>query len=252
MTTQIADLGISNYTGMSDVVAPSDELGKDEFLQLLVAQMSHQDPLEPTKNEEFVAQLATFSSLEQLQDINAGTQTGLLMQQSMSNALSTSMIGKDVLIDSSSVTVSGGESTDFVVDLAGEGALTVEITDADGSVVRTLEITGEDGAELAVGEHAFSWDGEDENGEAVADGSYGISVTAQDAAGEDVPVNTWLRGHVDGVRFSQGTAYVLVGDMEFTLADVIEIREALAETSSEDEDDVLQDVKPSLTALDAG
>lgn len=47
-------------------------IGKTEFLRLLVAQLQHQDPLSPLKNEEFIAQLATFSSLEQLISINDG------------------------------------------------------------------------------------------------------------------------------------------------------------------------------------
>jgi flagellar basal-body rod modification protein FlgD len=47
-----------------------DQVGKDEFLKLLVAQLQNQDPLSPLQNEEFVAQLATFSSLEQLISIN--------------------------------------------------------------------------------------------------------------------------------------------------------------------------------------
>jgi len=49
-----------------------DDIGKTEFLKLLVAQLQNQDPLSPLKNEEFVAQLATFSSLEQLISINEG------------------------------------------------------------------------------------------------------------------------------------------------------------------------------------
>ena len=54
----------SNASGSSPVT------GKDEFLKLLVAQLQNQDPLSPVKNEEFVAQLATFTSLEQLISIN--------------------------------------------------------------------------------------------------------------------------------------------------------------------------------------
>ncbi len=237
MSTQISDLGIGNSMGMGGVAGPSGEMGREEFLQLLVTQLQHQDPLEPTSNEDFIAQLATFSSLEQLQSINTGTQTGLLMQQSVSNALSTSLIGNDVLIDTSRVLVEQGSSSDFTVDLAGEGELTVEISDADGSVIRTIEISGEDGAMLEAGEHGFSWDGKNDAGESVADGFYDISVSAHDAAGDAVAANSWLRGHVSGVRFSQGAAFVLVGGMEFTLADVIEIREPVAEIQDDVQDE---------------
>ncbi len=237
MSTQISDLGIGNSMGMGGVAGPSGELGREEFLQLLVTQLQHQDPLEPTNNEDFIAQLATFSSLEQLQSINSGTQTGLLMQQSMSNALSTSLIGNDVLIDTSNVLVEQGAATDFMVDLTGDANLTVEISDSNGSVVRTMQISGEDGTLLEAGEHGFSWDGKNDAGETVDDGYYDISIAAADAAGEDVATGSWLLGHVSGVRFSQGAAYVIVGGMEFTLADVIEIREPQAEVAEENQDE---------------
>jgi flagellar basal-body rod modification protein FlgD len=228
MTTTITDLGMNSAASASGSVAGSSALGKEQFLQLLVTQLQHQNPLEPTSNEDFIAQLATFASLEQLQDINTGTQTGLLMQQSVTNALSTGLIGKDVLLDTSTVSVKGGDGSDFLVDLDADAKLTVTVTNADGETVRTLTISGEDELPLAAGEHEFTWDGKDDAGDTVPDGDYTIAVTAADATGATVPASTWLRGRVAGVRFADGMAYVIVGDMEFNLADVIEIREAAA------------------------
>lgn len=227
MTTTISDLGLNAAAGASGATG-STALGKEQFLQLLVTQLQHQNPMEPTSNEDFIAQLATFASLEQLQDINTGTQTGLLMQQSVTNALSTGLIGKDVLIDASTITVAGGEASNFVVDLDADASLTVTVTNAEGETVRTLEISAEGDMPLAAGEHEFTWDGKDDDGVTVPDGDYTIAVQATDAADAAVTASTWLRGHVDGVRFSEGIAFVIVGDMEFNLADVIEIREAAA------------------------
>ncbi len=56
----------------SAVTNPSSELGKTEFLELLVTQLQNQDPMNPVDNQQFIAQLATFSSLEQLISINKG------------------------------------------------------------------------------------------------------------------------------------------------------------------------------------
>lgn len=83
--------------------AGSDELDKDAFMQLLVAQMQNQDPLEPQSNEEFVAQLANFSTLEQMELMNANLETMAVLDQS--NALlsqlseSSNLIGKEVKWD---------------------------------------------------------------------------------------------------------------------------------------------------------
>jgi len=83
----------SNETAGSSVKTSSDSLGKDDFLNLLVTQLKNQDPLEPMKNEEFIAQLAQFNSLEQMISLNKSFDTMLDLQQ-MTNA--SAMIGKEV------------------------------------------------------------------------------------------------------------------------------------------------------------
>ena len=83
----------SNENAGSNVKTSSDSLGKDDFLNLLVTQLKNQDPLEPMKNEEFIAQLAQFNSLEQMISLNKSFDTMLDLQQ-MTNA--SAMIGKEV------------------------------------------------------------------------------------------------------------------------------------------------------------
>ena len=71
----------------------NQELGKDEFLKLMVAQLNNQDPLNPTTNEDFLAQLAQFSSLEQMRNLNESFTT---FSQSIKLGNASSLIGKDV------------------------------------------------------------------------------------------------------------------------------------------------------------
>ena len=233
----------SNGFGMTAIGDPGGDMGKDEFMTLLIAQLQNQDPLEPVSNEDFVAQLATFSNLEQLQDINAGTQTGLILQQSMANELASALIGKDVLVDSSMLFVESGKTMDFNVDLDGDAFVTASITNENGEVVRTLTFEGDDGLPLAEGEHMLSWDGFNEDGLEVPSGNYSVEITALDTEGAAVTATTMLRGHVDGVRFSGGNAYLIVGEQEFTLADVMEILEAAdtSEGEADDDEDAVQD-----------
>ena len=106
---------------------PGSEVGKEDFLRLLVTQLKHQDPLSPISNEDFLAQLAQFSSLEQLQNINTGTQTGLLLQQSVTNSLSTSLIGKDVLVGTDAVTIKGGEPVETLTGVQSQAALNAAV-----------------------------------------------------------------------------------------------------------------------------
>ncbi len=77
MTTN-ATTGAGTTTGATSATAvqtPKNDLGKDAFLKLLVTQLQHQDPTKPQDDAQFIQQLATFSSLEQLQAMNAGIQT---------------------------------------------------------------------------------------------------------------------------------------------------------------------------------
>ena len=75
---------------------PTTELGKDEFLQLMIAQIQHQDPLEPMDNSESIAQQAQFSSLEQMQNLNTSMESLLTAYQSSEKSSALSMIGKQV------------------------------------------------------------------------------------------------------------------------------------------------------------
>lgn len=99
--TSASDSSLSLSSSLQ--AAGSDELDKDAFMQLLVAQMQNQDPLEPQSNEEFVAQLANFSTLEQMELMNANLETMAVLDQS--NALlsqlseSSNLIGKEVKWD---------------------------------------------------------------------------------------------------------------------------------------------------------
>jgi flagellar basal-body rod modification protein FlgD len=225
----INPIGAYAASQMDQTPVGGDNIDKQAFLQLLVTQLRHQDPMSPVANEDFLAQLAQFSSVEQLQDINSGTQTGLLLQQSITNSLAATLIGKDVLVGTDNVSIEGGESVDFHFSLGGEGNVTASIFTNTGDLVRTIEVTGEDDLPLSSGEHSFTWDGKNESGDAVPDGSYSIIVEATDTNGLAIPVQNYLSGRVNGLRFAGGSAYIVIGSMEFSLADVIEIREASGE-----------------------
>lgn len=98
----------------------TDSLGKQEFLQLLVAQMQYQDPLEPTSNTEYISQLATFSQVEQLENLNA----------SYSNTQAFSLVGQTVTVSSTN-TETGTATTkegvvDYVVMEKGKAYLSIE------------------------------------------------------------------------------------------------------------------------------
>jgi flagellar basal-body rod modification protein FlgD len=216
----ISSIG-SGATSSGNTIS-SGTLDKEAFLQLLVTQLQHQDPLSPVTNEDFLAQLAQFASVEQLESINSGTQTGLMMQQSVSNALSTGLIGEEVIMDGSVLELKGGESRRLSFELDQSATVSVEIRDASGVLVRT--INAEDSALLEAGEHGVDWDGLDDNGHVLIDGYYQVSLSALSEQGNNLNVLPRVSGLVEGIRFSGGNAYLIVGGSEYTLSEVLEVR----------------------------
>ena len=85
----------------SNTSAAQNELGKDAFLKLLTAQLANQDPLEPVDNQAFIAQLAQFSSLEQLQGVSSRLDSLLLAVGSSNQLGAASLVGKDVTFKTS-------------------------------------------------------------------------------------------------------------------------------------------------------
>lgn len=214
--TQISDL-----PAVSSGVTPagSSQLGKDAFIKLLTAQMRNQDPTNTMDSKEMVSQLAQFSSLEQLQALGTKLDT-LTVAQASTNQISTaSLVGKDVTYKASALNLTQGASAGFQVQLDGatDDAVAV-ITDPSGKVVRTLHL----GAKPA-GTASATWDGRDEDGNALPSGSYVLTVTGVNKDGTTVDAAARVHGTITGVRFEDGTPILRVGGRDVKMSDVIEI-----------------------------
>lgn len=196
-------------------------LGKEEFLKLLTAQLRNQDPLQPIQNEQFVAQLAQFSSLEQMQNMNDNLTNNILINQSVNNSLSTTLIGREVEARGDTFTLESGAKTNLGFSLSGDATVKVEVLDSNGKVVATLKP-----GDMKPGSQSVSWDGNGADGKPAASGDYTFRVTATDAKGNAVGSQTTVRGRVTGVKFMNGGTYLMVGSRTFSLADVTQILEA--------------------------
>lgn len=195
------------------------ELGKEEFLRLLVTQLRHQDPLSPANPEQFASQLAQFSSLERMVNIEK-----ILQDQMDASSLSTlalkadlgaSFIGRQVLAAGNRFEVAAGESPSVSVDIGtGGGQAVLTIRDMDGNEVTTRALGFREG-----GRQTFNV------GELPA-GSYRYDVTVTSVTGADVPVQTYTQGVVDGVSFQGGTVILRSGTLNFPLDNVVEVERA--------------------------
>jgi flagellar basal-body rod modification protein FlgD len=186
-------------------------LDQDAFLSILVAQLTHQDPLNPMEDTDMTSQLAEFSSLEQLTSINSGIST--LNETMNQNDILTavSFIGKEVKAEGYKVSLNEGNASTIYYGF-GEtvSGILMNIYDDEGAIVRTVELGSKE-----AGTYQYTWDGKDEDGNELPDGQYGIGILGTDLDGEYVMVQTEISGRVDGVVTENGTQYLRLEDGRF-------------------------------------
>jgi len=196
-------------------------MGKDDFLKLLVTQMQNQDPLNPMDNTQFVAQLAQFTSLEELHNISSGMENLAVAQYSQSSSQAVNLIGKDILAGGNWIDHQEGSSDMVEFDLAANAStITIQIEDENGTIVRTVELGGHE-----EGRVEWTWDGLDDDGNPMASGEYTYSVNAKDIDGEEVATQLYVQGRVKSVNFTGGIPMVVIGEREISLGDIVEVQE---------------------------
>ncbi len=217
-----------NAQSISEILAPqstepataNNKLGKEEFLKMLVAQMQYQNPLDPLKDQEFIAQMTSFSSLEQLQNMNdtlsQDVQWNMLLSQTISNTMATSLIGREVTAGANVTTItSNGVTPIKFASAAYAKDGTITIRNAEGEIVRTIPV-----AQLQPGKNSIEWNGKDSDGVELPQGSYSYEVDLRDTNGGRVDTESFTSGVVQGVRYFDGQAYLMIDGGYIPLTDV--------------------------------
>ncbi len=193
---------------------------KEQFLRLLVAQLQHQDPLNPMDAMQFTAQLAQFSLVEQALETNQQLKTLNLYEASANNARAVNLIGREILAQGDKLRISESGVGQLSFRLLGESAQTqVYVYDSSGRLVRTLEL-----GKRASGEHSIAWDGLDQQGRALGLGTYSFQVAAKDVKGKSVDVEQYLRGRAEAATFKEGVTSLLVNGVMVPLGSILEVR----------------------------
>lgn len=196
----------STSSSKTKEVTGKDELGKEDFLKLLVAQLEAQDPLSPLEGQEFTAQLAQFSSLEQIVQVNENLESLLDFETSLTNASTLNLIGKRIDADGDTIKLEEGDTPTLSYSLFDAAtSIEVEVLDGDGKTVTTLTASNQD-----AGANSVVWNGRDGEGAVVPAGTYTFKVKATDKNDEEVEVDTFTSGLVKEVLFEDGISYAVV------------------------------------------
>ncbi len=205
----------------ADGRVPEEELGKDAFLELMVAQLEHQDPLSPQENGDFIAQLAQFSSVEGIQNLNTSFDGVAQALRSTLTLQASTLVGRDVRVTADSANFDGTNQLAGEVDLpASTSDLTVHIHDQAGNPVAQVALGSQAGGKIA-----FDWDGRNTAGEAQPPGSYRISAVGRvDGASTALPVQ--LDAKVASVRLAPSGEVLLnlESGAQVSMTDVQQVR----------------------------
>ena len=209
-------------------------LGKDDFMKLLLAQLKNQDPLKPLDGTDFAAQLAQFSSLEQLSNMNTELKNLSVNQMTMNYAQSVNLIGKNVVTNSGNSLTVNGPSTDLNYSLAKDAqSVNITILDKDGKPVKSWDETAQ-----KTGTNKVTWDTSN-----VEKGDYTFQVSAKDSQGQTLSVHTMTTGLVTAVHFRNNEILATVNGKEVPLSNIIEVKQPEIPVNS------LLDVKPTDVPL---
>jgi flagellar basal-body rod modification protein FlgD len=239
MAISQSQINLDNYMGYTtQVKEPSQNIDKDGFLKLLVAQLQCQDPTSESTQDPaaMVQQMTSFSQLEQLQTVNALLQATQEQNVALFQAQSTGLVGKTARIQGAPVIFKDGEDIASVgIDLAANATqVTMRVRDQEGTLIGTVDLGG-----LKKGHNDLKWDGTlsevspgakdgyfDQDGvyHVSGNGAYTIEFLAYDGDGKQITATAVNDLRIDSVAFAEGTVLIVAGGKYYSLGDIIEVR----------------------------
>lgn len=210
----------------SEVIDTSTQAGQsqqklqddlNQFLNLLVAQLQNQDPLEPLDANEFTAQLVQFASVEQQIQQNSNLEKLLAVNENAQAATMVNYLGTVVEVSGSEFQLLNGQAMMTYTLPAGVQDTTLTIVDASGKSVFSTD------GQTDTGMHQVGWDGTTNDGEQLDDGAYKLIVSAKDADGNLMDVSQTVFGYVTATGISDGNVTISMGNIETDMTNILSV-----------------------------
>ena len=211
---------LSKSSGSRPAASQQQQLGQEDFLKLMLAQFQNQDPFKPMENGEFLGQMAQFSTVQGLDDLNnrfESLATSLGDNQAIG---AVQLIGREAMFESSQFALAEtGDGATAALDTSYPGTVTVEISDAAGQLVRRMNVESD-----PAGGNRFAWDGVTDEGTQAEAGVYNIrAYTAID--GQETAIALQVAARINGISLggAQGATLNVAGLGERRLSEVHEV-----------------------------
>ncbi len=169
----------------------------NSFLTMLTTQLQNQDPSSPMDSNQFTSEIATFAGVQQQVSTNANLGQLISMTQNGQATADGGLVGQTATFSGAQIPLQSG-SANIAFTTASAEPIAIAITDASGNVVRTVQETS------APGSNTWTWNGQDNSGNTLPDGSYGIAVQTVDSSGNVTPVSFTASGKITGIAKASG------------------------------------------------
>ena len=213
MTTVTSATSAATTTSSTSSALSSLTSNFSTFLTLLTTELQNQDPTNPMDSSTFVTQLAQISQVEAQIESNTKLDSLISLGENQTNNYAMSYLGKSVVLTDGTASLSSGTANwTYGLDSA---ASTTTLTVANSSGKTVYSASGE----TTAGTHDFTWDGTDNNGNQLADGTYKLTVASTAKDGSTVTTSVASKGTVTGVDLSGTTPQLVIGSSEVPIAD---------------------------------
>lgn len=191
-------LGLSQ-SSQSSRTKNDNELGQDAFMELMMAQLKNQNPLEPMENGEFLAQMAQFSTASGIEDMQSSMDSFISSFNSSQALQASSLVGRQVMLESNTAQLTADGTVEGSAALpVSTNAMRIAIHDPAGQLVRTIDM-----GQQSSGDVRFSWDGMTDSGQPAPAGNYVITAEAA-IDGQVQALNSSVIASVESVTLGQG------------------------------------------------
>lgn len=162
-----SDSAYAQYAFPSTSKSKTDNMGQADFLRLMTEQMKNQDPLNPLKGNEFLGQLAQFSTVQGIENMQQAMTAMASVMENDQSLRAASLVGRDALVEVDKVKLAAGAGASGEIVATRSGPIQMEVVDAAGQVVSRVSVDAK-----ASGPVQFAWDGKDGDGNALPAGTY--------------------------------------------------------------------------------
>lgn len=223
--TDVSSTSSSSSTGSTALSRAKLNANFETFVKLLTTQLQYQDPLQPMDTNQFTQQLVQYSQVEQQLSTNDKLDSLLTLQKGQGVQSSLGYLGWEVSAETKDLALQAGHGIFNVTVSEKPSTVAIGIADSTGKIVRGITLSGDEFSHDGKLSQDVVWDGKDNNGNQLADGTYSVVVTATNAAGSSIKNSILTRGTVTGVDLdADGNTVLKLGTLSLAPENVKSIR----------------------------